>query len=174
MDTLMFNDSPEIVIGTNLFIRVPVIIQYDTVPMLSVVKTVSAGYRTEVPIYHNDGTYLAKAVGSRLEKTEEGEKAGVTMKHPPGATVCELNGKPVFEIVRTGAAALRTSAELHTFDRSFLKWDETLWSGFIRDVHGSQLQIGNLTMERSLVHDAPIGIYVGKNGVIALASRGPD
>jgi hypothetical protein len=61
---------------------VPTILQYDDTPLIQVVRVAEAGYTTEIPIYHSDGTYLAKVVGSQLYSTPEGQKAGVTLRHP--------------------------------------------------------------------------------------------
>ena len=42
MEYLAFQSSPVIVIATNTFINVPVIIQYETTPMLEVVNSQAA------------------------------------------------------------------------------------------------------------------------------------
>jgi hypothetical protein len=133
-DKLLFLQSPSVVIATNTF-KAPVVIQYNDTPMLEVVTEITTlnlrGYTTKIPIFHSDGTKLAVAVGSRLVATADGEKAGVTMRHPPDLTVCELNGKPIFELRRKGAAAVSTTAELYTNDGSFLKWSEESVSGLL-------------------------------------------
>ncbi len=67
-----------------------------------------------ITIHHSDGTYLAKVVGARLFDTPEAKKAGLVLKHPDKRTVCELSGKTLFEMERTDATALKTSAELFT------------------------------------------------------------
>ena len=72
---LVFDESPEIEVATNKFIDVPIILQYDTVPMIAVVRETEAGFRLEIPIYHRDGTYLAKVKGSQLYLTDAGRKA---------------------------------------------------------------------------------------------------
>jgi len=97
MESLIFQESPVVDFATNKFIRVPVILQYERTPLVSVVQTVNAGYTTRIRIYHNDGTYLAKVVGSDIHPTPAGRKAGVSRRTPQGMTVCELNGKTVCE-----------------------------------------------------------------------------
>ncbi len=76
MDKLIFNESPAVEIATNTFIDVPIILQYEDTPLIEVVKTQEAGYTTQIPIYHSDDTYLAKAVESRLFTTLQADKAG--------------------------------------------------------------------------------------------------
>lgn len=66
MDTLIYQAHPTVELATNRFINVPIILQYEDTPLIQVVKAVSAGFTTEIPIYHSDGTYLAKVVGSRI------------------------------------------------------------------------------------------------------------
>jgi hypothetical protein len=50
MDNLMFTASPRIVIATNTFVNVPIIIQYETTPMLEVVRQAAAGFTTKIPV----------------------------------------------------------------------------------------------------------------------------
>lgn len=89
---LVFSQSPEVELGSNFFINVPVILQYKDTPMISVENAVDAGFTTSIPIYHSDGTYLAKAKGTQLYLTDEGKKAGVTLRHEDKITVCLING----------------------------------------------------------------------------------
>src|SRR5262249_8167695 len=79
------------------------------------------GFTTRIPIYHADGTYLAKVVGSQLHLTKDGEKTGLRLLHPQGRTVCDLDGRTLFEIHRQEAAALKTHAELFTPDGYLVK-----------------------------------------------------
>jgi len=162
---LLFSESPEIVVATNRFIDVPIIVQYESTPMLEVVRVQGAGFTTRIPIYHNDGTYLAIVVGSQLHATEDGKKAGVTLRHPQGATICEINGKPVFEITRKDAAALKMSAELHTLDGSFLRWSESEMEGVLFGNKDQPLRIKGLTMKDCEVKCCRIGIHVTKDGM---------
>ena len=138
--------------------------------MLEIVQAVKAGYTTKIPIYHNDGTKLAVVKGSDVYPTEDGTKAGVTTRHPPGATICELNGRPVFEITRTSAAALKMSAELHTFDGSFLKWSAEALSLFDPQEH--EIEIRGLFMQDCTIRDHDIGILLGKDGSTAIGASG--
>jgi len=121
MDKLIFTQSPAVTIATNTFINVPVILQYDETPLILIVQAQPAGYTTQIPIYHSDGTYLAKVIGSRLFPTPAGEKAGLKLEHPPKMTVCKLGDRTLFEIIREEAAALKTRAELHAPDGYFVK-----------------------------------------------------
>ena len=121
MERLIFHNHPTVELATNTFVRVPVILQYDELPLIEIVQTQSAGFTTKIPIYHPDGTYLAKVVGSHLFPTPEGEQAGLRLEHPDRMTVCKLGEKVLFEIRRKDAAALRTQAELYTPDGRFVK-----------------------------------------------------
>jgi len=116
-------------------------------------------FKTKIPIYHPDGTILAVAKASQLYPTEEGKKAGVTMRHLPNGTVCEMNGKTLFEILRQGAAALKMTAELYTHDGFFLKWSEQLMGGFIK-IHGKELILGSCHMIGCSIN-AHVGIQIG-------------
>lgn len=121
---LMFSQIPAITIATNIFVcKIPV--RYKDEALLEFVKDIRVGgCYPQIPIYHPDGTKLAVAKGSQLYSTAAGQKAGVEMIYPQGATVCRMGGRPLFEIRRQGAAALKMDAELCTFDGQFIKWTE--------------------------------------------------
>ena len=120
---LVFTQSPGIIIA-NVTFHTRVAIQYSDTPVIELIKEVTTqntdAFTTRIPIYYTDGTPLAVCKGSQLYSTEGGKKVGVAMKHYPGVTVCELKGKPIFEIRRKSAAAVSVAAELFTYDGSFL------------------------------------------------------
>jgi hypothetical protein len=168
MDKLIFTQSPAVTIATNTFINVPVILQYEDTPLISIVQAQPAGYTTQIPIYHPDGTYLAKAVGSRLFPTPAGEKAGLKLEHPPKMTVCKLGDRTLFEIIREEAAALKTRAELHAPDGYFVKVTDDPKVGLFTAA-GNALQVGGLTMIGCMVQSRRIGIWIKKDGSVAVA-----
>jgi hypothetical protein len=148
---------------------VPTILQYDDTPLIQVVRVAEAGYTTEIPIYHSDGTYLAKVVGSQLYSTPEGQKAGVTLRHPRHATICELDGKTIFELIREDAAALRTQAELYTPDGSFIKCADKILAEYVLRPQQDRLQFGGLTITGCIFRRMRIGIWVRRDGTVAIA-----
>jgi hypothetical protein len=168
MDSLIYQEFPVVHFATNTFIEVPTILQYDDTPMIEVVRAADAGYTTEIPIYHSDGTYLAKVVGSQIYATEDGKKAGLVLRHPGHATVCELAGQTLFEIVREGAAALKTRAELYTPTGSFIKCADDDFAAKILRPEQEPLQIGGLTMIGNTFHGSRIGVWVRSNGRVAI------
>lgn len=166
---LVFSDRPSVQVASNWFINVPIILQYEETPLIQVVKEEQIGFTTEIPIYHPDGTYLAKVKGSQLYPTQEGFQAGVTLEHPDRMTVCKMGTRTLFEIKRTEAAALRTSAELYTADGYFVKCaHESPLQLF--DTSGEQLRVGGVTMSNSTVSGCRIGILVTKNSVAIACS----
>jgi hypothetical protein len=167
MEPLIFQESPVVHLASNAFIEVPTVLQYDETPLIQVVRAAKAGFTTEIPVYHSDGTYLAKVVGSQIYPTDDGKKAGVTLRHLGHATICELNGKTIFEIIREEAAALRTQAELYTPDGSFIKCAENL-AGYVLAPQQDRLQIRGLTMMRCTIKGPRIGILVKKDGSVAV------
>lgn len=74
MEKLIFQESPAVELCTNTFINVPIILQYDTTPLIEVVREQEAGHMVKIPIFHNDGTKLAVCKGSRLFLTEDGKR----------------------------------------------------------------------------------------------------
>ena len=168
MEKLVFQESPAVNFGSNIFIDVPIILQVDETPLIEVVKTQQGGYTTEIPIYHNDGTYLAKVKGSQLYSTPEGEKAGVKLRHPDLMTVCELNGNVIFELKRTEAAALKASAELYTPNGFFVKCADTMPSLVSPD--GSSINVGGVTMSGNVFQGIKIGVHLSTKGSVGIGA----
>jgi hypothetical protein len=168
LDTLIFTEVPAVTIATNTFIQVPIILQYEDTPLIQIVKSQEAGFTTEIPIYHPDGTYLAKVTGSRLFTTQDGNKAGLTLEHPPQKTVCKLGNKILFEIERAEAAALKTSAELYTPDGYFVKCSDPQTTG-LYDASEKAIRIGGLIMWGNVFGGCRIGILVRKDGSLSIA-----
>lgn len=169
-DPLIFHESPTVEFATNTFINVPVTLQYDDQPLIEVVRAQQAGFTTQFSIYHQDGTYLAKVKGSRLFLTAGGRKTKLMLRHPDRMTVCELEGKTLFEIDRKEAAALKTEAELYTPDGSFVKARDRTCSGMILRNRNRPLQIGNLHMQGNRLSNCRIGIQVRSDGTVGIYS----
>src|SRR6266542_407800 len=174
MESLIYQEAPIVHLASNTFIDVPTVLQYEDVPLISVVHVAEAGFTAEIPIYHSDGTYLAKVVGSQIYPTAAGKKAGLILRHPGHATVCELNKQTLFELIREEAAALKTRAELYTPDGSFIRCADEGLARYVLGPKQEHLKIGNLTMIRSSVEHCKIGILVRKNGSIAVGVNNPN
>ncbi len=166
---LLFSETTKITIATNTFINVQVILQYDDTPLIEVVRFEQAGFTTQIPIYHSDGTYLAKVVGSQLYLTQDGRKAGVTLEYPDKMTVCKIDGRVAFEIRREDAAALKTAAELFAPDGYFVRATD---SGLgLLNSSGDAIQIGGLTMSGSTISGFRVGIKIDSKGRVAIGSN---
>src|SRR5688500_15710350 len=113
MEKLIYKTAPAVEFATNVFVGVPVVLQFDDTPLISVVHEVNLGFTTEIPIHHADGTYLAKVRGTRIYATEDGKKAGLVVRDLPQLTVCELGGRTAFEVHHQSGDAFRVHAELH-------------------------------------------------------------
>lgn len=164
---LTYTNSPAVTLATNRFIDVPVILQYDDVPLISIVREQALGYTTEIPIFHPDGTYLAKVNGTRIYPTEAGAKAGLELKSLPQQTVCTLSGKTLFEIHHEKGDAFRVLAELYTPTGYFIKAvDHPAVS--LTNSAGEPLQIGGVTMSHNMFSGCRIGIWVRSDGSVAM------
>ena len=157
--SLQFLAIPRVVIATNTF-ECPIVIRYKSLPMLEMVQEVSMMFTPRIPIFHSDGTKLAVAKGAQLHRTKEGESAGVEMRHLPDHTICELNGEPIFEMRRDGAAALKMNAGLHTNDGVFLEWSDERIGSLVLSESGS-LKIAGSTIMHCEFKGA-VGIQIGE------------
>jgi hypothetical protein len=167
MDELIFTSAPVMSLATNTFVNVPIILQYEDVPLIQIVKVQPAGFTTQIPIYHPDGTYLAKVVGSRLFLTHEGENAGLSLTYPNNMTVCKLDNKVLFEIIREEAAALKTHAELFTPDGYFVKITDSPKPELF-DADSNSLKLHGITMSGNTFANCRIGILIRKDGSVAI------
>jgi hypothetical protein len=167
MDKLIFTSSPTMSLATNIFINVPTILQFEDTPLISVIRVQPAGFTTEIPIFHSDGTYLAKAVGSRLVLTQNGKKAGLSLSYPKKMTVCKLGNRVLFEITRQEAASLKTRAELFTPDGYFIKLTDSPKPELF-DAAQNSLTIGGVTMIGNTIVNCRIGIWIKKDGSISI------
>ena len=167
MDQLVFQSSPTVTLATNQFVNVPVILQFDDTPLISVIREQALGYTTEIPIFHSDGTYLAKVKGTRVFPTKDGEKAGIAMRHPKGMTICEMNGKTLFEITHQAGDAFRTQAELYTPTGYFVKSTDTPTPQII-DSKGHELRVGGIHMSHCSFSGCRIGIWLKSDGSCAI------
>ena len=166
MEKLVYQTAPAVTFATNTFTNVPIILQYDDTPLISVIREQSLGYTTEIPIYHSDGTYLAKVKGTRIFPTEDGKKAGLELNHPKDMTVCKMGNRTVFEIFHESGNAFRTHAELHTPDGYFVKSANTFPQ--VTSKAGEPLKIGGLIMSNNRFANLRIGIWLKSNGSCAI------
>lgn len=165
MDTLVFQTHPHVTFGGNLFVDVPVILQFEDTPLIEVIKEQEVGFTTQIPIYHEDGTYLAKVVGSRLFLTPDGQKAGVTLSHPDKMTVCSLGSKTLFEIRREQAAAIKAAAELFTPTGHFVRF--AAQAPQLLDAQGGGIQIRGVTFQGNTFQGCRIGFWMKADGSLA-------
>jgi hypothetical protein len=159
-----FQQHPTVVIGSNAFIHVPIIIQYEDTPLLEVGDFVEAGFSVKFPVFHRDGTKIAVVKGSRIFPTEEGKAARLTSRYEPNMTVFELEGKPILELRRTEAAALKTWAGLYAPEGVLIKAQDESFSGLLRG--GDWLALPNgMVLKDSAFQGCRIGIHYTRSGI---------
>lgn len=164
---LIYQTSPAVNFATNIFINVPIILQFDDTPLISVVKEQTLGYTTEIPIFHTDGTYLAKVNGTRVFPTEAGKKAGIVIRDLPNQTICEVAGKTAFEINHQQGDAFRIQAELSTPSGYFVKTADVPTPVLLKS-NGQALQIGGMIMSRNTFQGCKIGIWLKSDGSLGI------
>ncbi|WP_404363190.1 hypothetical protein [Marinobacter sp.] len=167
MNKLIYQTAPRVTLATNHFVNVPIILQYDETPLISIVREQQLGFTTEIPIFHQDGTYLAKVNGTRVYPTEAGKKAGIAMRNPKDMTVCEMDGKTLFEIYHEKGDAFRAQAELYTPTGFFVKSTDSPMPQVI-NTDGNALQIGGMVMSGNMFSGCRIGIWLKSDGSCSL------
>jgi hypothetical protein len=161
---LVFQDHPDVHIGTLTFRRVPTILKFEDVPLIQVSNSKTAGWRTRFDLYHPDGTPIAVVKGARVFLTEEGRKAQFKLHNFPDVIACDLDGHTLFELRRRGPAALSTWAELFTPTGILIKAADSLES--LLPQSGGYVRVGNSSIRNALIEDCPVGLKVYKSGGI--------
>ena len=164
---LIYQTSPAVNLATNIFVNVPTILQFDDTPLISVVREQNLGFTTEIPIFHADGTYLAKVNGTRVFPTDAGKSAGIVMRSLPDVTVCELAGRTLFEVFHEKGDAFRIQAELATPTGYFVKVSDNPAPTLVRS-DGQSLRIGGMVMSGNVFQGCRIGIWLKSDGSCAI------
>ena len=167
----IFSETTTVEFATNIFVNVPIILQYEDTPLIKVVQAETVGKTTEFSIYHSDGTYLAKLKGARLFRTPEGKKAGLELKQPQDMTVCEMNGKVIIELKRIGAAAIATQAELYTPNGAFVKSRNSQSPIEFSAGPGEPLRVGATSILYSSFTGCDIGVLVKADGSVTVCTK---
>ena len=164
---LIYQSNPTVTFATNTFINVPTILQFDDTPLISVIREENLGFTSEIPIFHADGTYLAKVRGTRVFPTEAGKKAGIVMRSLPSLTACELDGRTLFEIAHQKGDAFKAQAELYTPTGYFIKSTDAALPSLLKS-DGTALNVGGLKMTNCSFSGVRIGIWLQSSGSISI------
>jgi hypothetical protein len=149
------------------FINVPTILQFDDIPLVSVVREEALGFTTEIPIYHSDGTYLAKVRGTRVYATEQGKKVGVDIKQFPGSGFAQSRAEPRSRSIKARAIRFATQAELFTPDGYFVRVADAPKPELF-NATGEALEVGGFTLEGNVFQGCRIGVWLRSDGSLAI------
>jgi len=169
-ESLVFLSSPIVTMATNTFVNVPIILKYEDTPMFEIVQDVGIGFTVQIPIYHSDGTYLAKVKGNRIYPTPDGKKARITVDQPFGKTICKLNDKVLFELSHGVGDQFKADAELHTSDGYFLRCTD-LPKPELFDRKSNSIQVGGVTMSHCKFENMSVGIWLKSDGSLSIGTR---
>lgn len=164
---LYFSSSPVVTLATNTFINVPVILKFEDTPLLEIIREEAIRFTTQIPIFHSDGTYLAKVKGNRIFPTDAGKKANIKIDQKADKTICKVNDRIVFELSHGVGDAFKADAELYTPEGYFVKCTDSPTPELI-DFNNKAIKIGGLTMSRCTFTNLRIGIWLRKNGSLAI------
>jgi len=167
---LIFQSSPKVIVATNTFLNVPVILKYEDTPLMEIIKDQGIGFTTQIPIYHSDGTYLAKVKGNRIFPTEAGKIANIEIRDTPGKFICSLDKKEMFELTHGVGDEFKADAELYAPDGYFVKCSESPKPELF-DVKGNSIRVGGITMIGNIFQNLSIGIWLRKDGSCAIGVR---
>lgn len=170
-NTLTFQTSPEVNFATNTFINVPVILKYEETNLIELIREQELGFTTQIPIYHNDGTYLAKVKGNRMYLTNDGRKAGLKIEKHNAIWVCKMEKQTLFEIEHGTGDSFKATAELYTPDGYFVKCSDSPTPNII-DTTGNALKFDGLVMSGNTFNGYKVGIWLRKDGSVSIGVNG--
>jgi len=167
---LVFQSTQKVLLATNTFINVPVILKYEDIPLIEVVNQQGIGFTTQIPIYHSDGTYLAKVTGNRLYPTEAGKKVNIEIRDMSGKFVCSIENRVVFELSHGVGGAFKENAELYAPDGYFVRCSDAPKPELF-DLTGNAITAGGVTMVGNVFQNLSVGIWLRKDGSCAIGVR---
>ena len=138
--------------------------------MMEIIHEQSIGFTSQFPIYHPDGTYLAKVKGNRVYPTADGKKANISIEQPFGKTICKLDNKVLFELTHGVGDDFKANAELYTPDGYFLKCPDSLQPQLF-DSKSKSIRIGGNIISGSTFVNCNVGIWLKKDGSCLLGVR---
>jgi hypothetical protein len=170
---VVYQSHPDITIGATTFRNVPTIIQFEDMPLMEVGRFVDAGFTTKFHIFHSDGTDLAVVKGAQIYETAAGKLTKIHLRHEPNLTVCELEGRPLFELRRRGAASLNGWAELYAPEGVLVKTADANISAMLGNTEDDLVINEDFSMGEGICDGAKIGIqYLRDKGIrLGLGSR---
>jgi hypothetical protein len=167
---LCLPSPPSIIVATNTFINVPVVLKYEDTPLIEVVEVMAKhaiSFTTQVSIYHPDGTYLAKVRGNRVYPTEAGKKADIKVGDTPGRFICSLGNRVVFELSHGVGDAFKADAELYAPDRYLVRCSDAPMP-VLFSPSGHAIQVGGAMLSGNVFANLTVGIWLRKDGSCAL------
>lgn len=167
MEKLVFSEQAKFTLATNTFVRVPVILKFEDLNLIEIVRAERLQYTTQFQIYNSDGVYMAKIKGNRPYPTEEGKKSGLRIDRRVGVDVCMLDNKILYELRHQTGEQFKMQAELFSPEGYLIKVKDAPMPGII-DASGQALNIGGNIFSRCLFSDLKIGIWLRKNGAVAI------
>lgn len=164
---LYLKSPPPIIIATNIFINVPVILQYEDTPLIEVIevkKKHEIAFTTQISIFHSDGVKLAKVKGNRVYPTEAGKKVNIKIKETPAKCIVSLENKTIIELSHGKGNEFKAEAELYVPDRYLVKCSDSPVPELF-NINGNAITIDGIITQRSIFKNIPIGIWIGKNSI---------
>lgn len=167
---LYYTQHPDVIVGGNTFRKVKTILQWEDIPLLEVIKEADASYGIRLNVYHTDGTKIAVVKDNQIHLTAQGKAGQIKQRFEPNLTVCELEGKPILELRRQGACALKAEAELNAPGGYLVRASDTEVGSLLQ--RGRTLKFSGWTMQGVIFTGCEIGIHLFRNGAISMSGPG--
>jgi len=162
MSELIFQKTSKVEYGGNTFVNVPVLLRFDDIPLIEVVRKEKLGLTTSIPIYGSDGTYLAKVVGTRIYSTPDAAKVNFKVIKESDLWACTMEGNTLFEVRHSGRDTFKMNAELYTDTGYFVKTHDH------QELYSPQSQTNKImhSITGNNISNVEIGIWIRSSGQV--------
>ena len=167
---LVFKSSPDVIIATNTFSKVPVILKYEDTPLIEIPDERGLGFMPQIKIYHPDGSFLGMVKGNHLFRTETGEKANLRTKDHPRAFLCFLDNKTLFQLIPNHDDSFKIQTEIFTPDGSLVKCTNAPQPELI-DCKGKKIPVSGIAFRDTFFEKMAIGMWIRRTGRCSIGVR---
>jgi hypothetical protein len=162
-----YPNPPAVNLSSNTFVKVPIVLQYDQTPLISILRDPALGYTTEVSVYHEDGTHLGQVVGTSVLSSAAGVQCGLKILVLPQVTVCRSANRIVFEIHHEKGDAFRAAAELHTPSGYLVRCADQAAVQLVNRA-GTAVPLGGHKVRNCVFRGSKIGLLLHANGHVSV------
>ncbi|MDG2071240.1 MAG: hypothetical protein P8J55_05810 [Pseudomonadales bacterium] len=164
---LTFKKPPQVQLGSNIYVKCPVVLQFNDTPLIELSGYKTQQIRLKTHLYDQRGNYLGHLLGGDLVKTKQGEQRDLELKNTEDKISCSLDGQVLVEIIQDKKPWLRITAELYTPCGHYLQYLDS--TPTLRSPEGKTFVFNDQFMNGNMFGSCGIGVWVQSDGSLGIA-----